>query len=238
MRLPVFWFLMILITAPASAQDWNNLATSEAINQAHAAMRQNMIVNPAEDGNWEEDSPTSIRRSDFNHSYRTDMSVRREVQAGLVANVASQNKEAASQLAATFARHDLIAMGDRAFASLGLKSGNVMDAIAVYRLSMWGAANELSTPPHREIVAGIKQQIIETIDLSEAGLDTPEDKQRFSETLLYQAILMDLAMEQAIKAGNTTEKNKIRQAARRALLESGINPDGVYLTRNGFTPIH
>lgn len=38
-----------LLGKPAVAQDWNNLAASEATNQVHATMRQHMIVNPSEE---------------------------------------------------------------------------------------------------------------------------------------------------------------------------------------------
>ena len=223
-----------LLVTPAAAQDWNNLAASEAMNQVHATMRQHMIVNPSEEEEGSNrPSPRAPSRGD--PTYSVDRMVRRHVEQNLVAAVSRENAAAGEELSAAFSRHDLIAMADRALSSLGLRSGNVIDAVTIYRLAMWGAAKGLTTPPPRASVVAARQQTASTFDLTGAGLDTPPRRQQFSETLLYQAILMDLASEKAHKSRDQDTIAALRNAARRALVASGLDPDRIALTAQGFT---
>ena len=226
-----------LFAAPAAAQDWNNLAASEAINQMHATMRQHMIVNPA-DG--EEESPPGQTRPRaaapvrIDPLYPVDRAVRRGVQQNLVAAVARRNKAAGEELSVAFARHDLIAMADRALSAFGLRSGNVLDSVTIYRLAMWGAAKGLTTPPPPTSIAGARRQVASTFDLAGAGLQLHARRQQFSETLLYQAVLMDIASEKAQKNNDQVAMRDIRLAARKALAASGIDPDAMRLGPSGF----
>ncbi|MFD2431715.1 DUF6683 family protein [Sphingobium scionense] len=167
-------------------------------------------------------------------TYRVDPNVRRTVQQKLVAAVTRQNEAAGEELSATFARHDLIAMGDRALSSFGLRSGDVIDAVTIYRLAMWGAAKGLTTPPPRSAITGARMQTASTFDLAAARLDTPARRQEFAETLLYQAILMDLASEQAQKSRDQVTIDALGRSARQALVASGLNPDRMQLTSRGF----
>lgn len=235
MRRLIATVALCFVAMPAAAQDWNNLATSEAMNQVHATMRQHMIVNPAEEG---EPRRSSTRRpaAVVDAAYPVDRAIRRDVERRLVATVAQKDKAAGEQLSATFARHDLISMADRALASLGLRSGNVIDAVTIYRLAMWGAAHGLTTPPPKASITGARRQTAAGFDLSGAGLDTAARRQQFSETLLYQAILMDLASEQAQKEGDQATIGALRKSAHQALRATGIDPDRMRLTANGFTP--
>lgn len=228
--------LLSCVAAPAAAQDWNNLAVSEAMNQVHASMRQNMIVNPAEEESGRT-APGTTGVTRIDPAYRVDPSVRRGVQQRLVAAVATKDKAASEELEATFARHDLIAMADRALGALGLRSGNVIDAVTIYRLAMWGAAKGLTTPPPRATTVGARHQVASTFNLSGAGLDTAERRQQFAETLLYQAILVDLASEDAQKRNDQVALTALRSAARKAMVDSGIEPDRTQLTAQGFVPV-
>ncbi|AGH51458.1 DUF6683 family protein [Sphingobium scionense] len=233
MRVLAAFLALPLFATPAAAQDWNNLAASEAMNQVHATMRQHMIVNPAEEGeNGARGTPPAPARMDA--TYRVDPNVRRTVQQKLVAAVTRQNEAAGEELSATFARHDLIAMGDRALSSFGLRSGDVIDAVTIYRLAMWGAAKGLTTPPPRSAITGARMQTASTFDLAAARLDTPARRQEFAETLLYQAILMDLASEQAQKSRDQVTIDALGRSARQALVASGLNPDRMQLTSRGF----
>jgi hypothetical protein len=149
MRIFLSIFLLPFLAVPAAAQDWNNLAASEAMNQMHASMRQHMIVNPSEVGE-KGGAPKSRAVVRIDPSYPVDAAVRRRVQQQLVSAVAVRNKAAGAELAATFARHDLIAMADRALSSLGLRSGNVVDAVTIYRLAP--DSRPLRQPQHRRQV--------------------------------------------------------------------------------------
>ena len=227
---------LCFVAVPAGAQDWNNLATSEAMNQVHATMCQHMIVNPAEEGGSRRPlppRPTTV----VDAAYPVDRVVRRDVEQRLVAAVARKDETAGEQLSATFARHDLIGMADRALASLGLRSGNVIDSVTIYRLAMWGAAHGLTVPPPRASITGARRQTAAGFHLTGAGLDTAAGRQRFSETLLYQAILMDLASEQAQKDGDQATIGALRESARQALRATGIDPDRMRLTADGFVPL-
>ena len=233
MRRLIATVALCFVAMPAAAQDWNNLATSEAMNQVHATMRQHMIVNPAEERGTPRPA-TPGPSAAIDPAYPVSRAVRREVEQNLAAAVARKNKEAGRQLAATFARHDLIAMADRTLSSFGLRSGNVIDAVTIYRIAMWGAAKGLTTPPPRPSITGARQQAAARFDLAGAGLDTPARRQQFSETLLYQAILMDMASEQAQKDGDHQTIAALREAARQALRASGIDPDRTRLSARGF----
>jgi len=223
------------LATPAAAQDWNNLATSEAMNQVHATMRQHMIVNPHEQ---DDDQPPrrSADRAHIDPAYDVDPAIRRGVQQQLIADVSRQHAAAGEELAQVFARHDLIAMMDQAVASMGLRSGNVIDAVTIYRLALWGAAKGLTVPQPQLSVAGLRAQTQASFDLAGAGLDNAQKRQQFAETLLYQAVLMDLASEQAHKSGDQAAIRALTQGARQALIASGIDPDHMDLTGQGFVP--
>lgn len=231
MRVLLALLALPLLVSPAAAQDWNNLAASEAMNQVHATMRQHMIVNPSEESG---SRPAPRARARIDSAYPVDRNVRRNVQQNLVAAVSQRDRAAGAELSATFARHDLIAMADRALSSLGLRSGDVVDAVTIYRLAMWGAAKGLTTPPPRASIAGARAQTASTFDLAAAALDTPARRQAFSETLLYQAILMDLASEHAQKSGDRATIEALSRSARQALIASGLDPARMQLTGRGF----
>ena len=238
MRIILTTLVFPFLSVPAAAQDWNNLAASEAMNQMHATMRQHMIVNPGEakGAGPSRSSPGEDAPGRIDPLYPVDDAVRRDVQRNLVAAVARRDKAAGRELSAAFARHDLIAMADRALSPLGLRSGNVVDAVTIYRLAMWGAAKGLTTPPPRASIAGARRQVASTFDLAGAGLHAPARRQQFSETLLYQAVLMDIASEKARKDNDRRTIGDIGQAAHRALIASGIDPDAMQLTAAGFVP--
>lgn len=225
---------LLFVVTPATAQDWNNLATSEAMNQVHATMRQHMIVNPSKKEEARSRPRTRVPAR-IDPVYLVDRAARRGVQQNLVEAVARRDEAAGQELSATFARHDLIAMADRALSAFGLRSGNVIDAVTIYRLAMWGAAKGLTTPPNPTSITGARRQVAATFDLAGAGLQAPMRKQQFSETLLYQAVLIDLASEEAHKSNNQAAIRDIRRAARKALVDSGIDPDQMQLTADGFT---
>ncbi|MFC4256548.1 hypothetical protein GRI97_09530 [Altererythrobacter xixiisoli] len=233
MRLPLILMALPFWIQPAAAQDWNNLATSEAMNQVHATMRQHMIVNPAE----ENDDPQPRRpaaRTGIDPGYTVDPTIRRKVQQALIDSFARESEDAGEELAQVFARHDLIAMMDRAVAAMGLRSGDVIDAVTIYRLAMWGAAKGITTPQPQLSVTGLRAQTAAGFDLAGAGLDNPAKRQQFAETLLYQAVLMDLVSERAHKSADQAAIQGLQGTARRALLASGIDPDRMELTGQGF----
>ena len=91
--------------------------------------------------------------------YPVDRAVRRSVQQNLVEAIARRDEAAGQDLSATFARHDLIALADRALSAFGLRSGNVIDAVTIYRLAMWGAAKGLTTPPNPASITGARRQV-------------------------------------------------------------------------------
>lgn len=125
-------------------------------------------------------------------------------------------------------------MVDRALSAFGLRSGNVIDAVAIYRLGMWGAAKGLTTPPPGKSIIGARRQVASTFDLAGAGLDTPVRRQQSADTLLYQAVLIDLASEEAHKTNNQAAIRAIQLAVRTALIDSGIDPDRSRLTAEDF----
>ncbi|MFT4090986.1 MAG: hypothetical protein QM645_09655 [Asticcacaulis sp.] len=230
---------LVFVCAPVSQTlAFDQFASQEAMNQAHAAMRQNMIVVPAEEGahagNRAEENRSANRS--VAPAYRPDPSVRRATETRLIADMRKHNAEAGAAAAQVFAQHDIIALYDKAAKARGLPSGDVPNAVAAYLIVMWGAANQSKAQVTRAQAQAVRKQVADGFDLSGAGLTNDAKKQTFSEGLIYQLVLVDMAMEDALNNGRSDEARRLSDMAHKQMLTAGLDMRALKLTDKGLIP--
>lgn len=229
--------------AVVSAQDYafQGFAAAEAMNEMHSAVRENMIVSPSGErrggSSRAASTPPSTRQRAApvgETAYRVDPAIRRKVESRIVQAVSRSDADAGRRLAEAFGRRDFVRLFDQAMGGFGLRSGDAVDALTAYWLASWGAANNYQRQPSRTQVQAVRNQVRSGFDLARAGLTTSHSRQEFAETLIYQTILLDTAMEQAQKSGNRANIRRLGDEAQRQMRLAGLNMRQLRLTDQGF----
>ena len=236
--------LISISSTAALAQDYpfQGLSTSFAINELHGAVlssaqrdddagsRRASSGNAADASRATGSAPGASARANL---YTPSPVVRRQVEAQVTQAVASKDPAAARQLTEVMRKQDFIALFDQALRPVGLKSGNVVDVLTAYWLTMWGAANDYRGPPARAQVQAVRAQVASTFDANRAGLTTDAKRQEFAETLILRAVLMVSAVDTAQKSGKADVVKQLGDAAQRELLQHGIDLRSLAFTSKG-----
>ncbi|WP_428156191.1 hypothetical protein [Brevundimonas sp.] len=226
----------VVLAGPVRAQDYafQGFAASDAMNQMQAASRDAMVGSSGTEA-----SSRSVRAPAETASvtYRVDPSVRRGVEQRIVEAVSRRDPTGAQQLSAAFRQRDFVQLFDRGVSRFGLRSGNVVDATAAYWLAMWGAANDQREPYSRTQAQAVRAQVASGFDFSRAGLRTSAQRQEYAETLIYQAMLLDSAVDEAQRAGRTDDVRTLGDEAQRQMRAAGMDLRRLRLTDRGFVPI-
>lgn len=221
----------------SSAHAFDQFASQEAMNQAHAAMRQNMIVVPAEDGATGDRTnrarPRAAAPSSVSPVYRPDPAVRRATETRFTEDMRRRNASAGEAVAQVFSQHDIIGLYDQAAKARGLTSGDVSNAVAAYLVVMWGAANQSQQQVSRSQAQAVRRLVAEGFDLTGAGLTSDARKQAFAEGLIYQLVLVDMAMEDALNNNRKDEVRRLSDMAHTQMLSVGLNMRELKLTDKG-----
>ena len=223
---------ILILPASSLAQDnFSGFAASMAMIDMHTNnMNIAMGIDDEDDFSSVPSRPVPVTAT----TYRPDPAIRRQVESQILQVVSRHNAEAGQQLSAAMAQHDFVAQFDRAMGRFGLRSGNAVDAMTAYILASWGAANNYQGTPTRTQVQAVKDQIGRRFN--SAGLNTAPKRQEFAETLIYRTILMDMAMEETQKSGDTATARRLGDQAQRQLLSAGFNLRQLTLTDRGLVP--
>lgn len=231
--------------SPVRAQDYpfQGLAAMDAMNTLHANVLDQTLRASGADNTprqWRgrsrsnDAAPAPARAPDL--AFRRDPAVTRQVQAELVRAVSRSAPEAGQEIATLFRSADPIASASPAFRRFGLDTGNVVDAVAIYYLAMWGAANNQQASMTAAQARGARAHVSRAVDFEGMGLTTPAARQRFAETLIYQGLLMDAAMERAQTDGDTAMQRTLSDAAHAQMRRTGLDMRSLQVTGEGFVP--
>lgn len=179
-------------------------------------------------------APAPARPADL--AFRRDPAVTRQVQAEFVRTISRSAPEAGQEIETLFRSADPITAASPAFRRFGLDTGNVVDAVAIYYLAMWGAANNQEATMTADQARGARAHVARAVNFSGMGLNTPAARQRFAETLIYQGLLMDAAMERAQTDGDTAMQRTLSNAAHGQMQRMGLDMRALRITGEGFVP--
>ncbi len=237
--------LMVPARSPAVAQDyaWQGFAAADAMNTLH----HNLLNRTNEAAQERRDRaagrrpaarpapPTSVPANQL--TFRRDPAVTRVVHADLVKRVSGKDANAGRVLSQELVRRDPLTVATPIFRRFGLDTSNVVDATAIYFMGMWGAANNVQNQMSPEQARGARAHVARAVNFAGMGLNTPVARQRYAEGLLYQVILMDMAIEQAQQQKNAAQQRVLADAAHRQMTQAGLDMRKVDLTAAGFVPL-
>lgn len=231
----------------ARAQDYmfQGFAAMDAMNTLHANVLDQTLRASGADNTprqWRGRSgsdapaatPTPTRPQDL--AFRRDPAVTRQVQAEFVRTISRSAPEAGQEIETLFRSADPITAASPAFRRFGLDTGNVVDAVAIYYLAMWGAANNQEATMTTAQARGARAHVARAVNFGGMGLNTPAARQRFAETLIYQGLLMDAAIDRAQTDGDTALQRTLSDAAHGQMQRLGLNMRSVRITGDGFVP--
>jgi len=233
------------LTTSAQAQDYpfQGLAAMDAMNTLHANVRDRTLEASGADNRprqWR-DIPREQRHGStpapattVETTFRRDPAVTRQVQAELVRAVSRSAPEAGRDMARLLAGRDPIEAATPFFREHGLEMDNVVDAVTIYYLAMWGVSNNQKETMTRAQARGARAHVAQAVDFEGLGLDDPAARQRFAETLIYQGLLMDAAMEQSQTSDDLTMQRTLSDAAHRQMLGFGMDMRRLAITGEGF----
>lgn len=167
-------------------------------------------------------------------AYRVNPAVRRRVENLLVEAASRQGAGQASEMRRVIDSQDAMTIFNRGFGYAGLRTGNAVDALTGYWLVTWGVANDRRTPFTRAEVQAVKKQVISGAVLSRAGLDSSDKLQEFSETLIYQTLILDTALERAQGSDDTAAIRSLGDVSVSQMRGLGIDLRRLRLTDQGF----
>lgn len=177
----------------------------------------------------------SPRAASVQTTYRASPAVTQRVKSQFAEFVGRNGGDAAG-LAAAMDREDFFARWGRHVASYGLRRGDVADAMTAYWMINWQIANDV-TDVSRGQVAAVKRQVLAGMssDASFRGLNDAQ-KQEMAEALILNFIIQSVAYEDAMRAGDTSMKGRLGDAAvTRFRNEMGLDLRRVRLTEAGFS---
>jgi hypothetical protein len=238
--------LTLLMASPALAQDyaWQGFAAADAMNTLH----HNLLNRTNEAAQERRDRaagrrpaarpaapPPSLPANQL--TFRRDPAVTRGVHADLVKRVSGKDANAGRVLSQELVRRDPLTVATPIFRRFGLDTGNVVDATAISFMGMWGAANNVQNQMSPDQARGARAHVARAVNFAGMGLNTPAARQRYAEGLLYQVILMDMAVEQAQQQKNAAHQRVLADAAHRQMTQAGLDMRKVDLTAAGFVPL-
>lgn len=245
---PAACLTLLIAVSPALAQQdyaWQGFAAADAMNTLHYNMlnRTNEAAQERRDkaaaqrGQRPVARPTpapSLAASQL--TFRRDPAVARGVQADLVQRVSKADAAAGAALSQDLARQDPIAVATPGFRRFGLDTGNVVDATTIYFMGMWGVANNVQAPMSPAMARGARAHIARTVNFAGMGLNTPAARQRYADSLVYQALLMDTAMDRAQTSKNLAQQRALANAAHGQMVRLGLDMRKLTITEAGFVP--
>lgn len=243
---------LILATGSAvRAQDYSfqGFAAMDAMNTLHAnnldlTLRASGADNtprqwrnvPRDQRHGGASTPPAASAPTTDMRFRRDPAVTREVQAELVRTVSRTAPEAGREMAALFEGADPIAAASPFFRGYSLDTANVVDAVTIYYLAMWGVANDQEARMTRDQARGARAHVARVVAFDAMGLTTPAARQRFAETLVYQGLLMDAAIERAQIDNDPALRRTLSDAAHRQMTSLGLDMRRLAITGEGFVP--
>lgn len=174
----------------------------------------------------------TVRPTDF--VFPVSQPARTATLNAIVDGLSKDNPAGRRELQAALIDQNIFAVLDTAIQKYGLRTNNLADAYTLYWISSWEAAhNSMQGESSPAQVKAVKAQVVDFLSNVDA-LHTMKvaDKQQLSDTLLVNAVLLEMIGESA-KADPQFQELR-SQAGRSGAAAFGLIVDGVTLTESGF----
>jgi hypothetical protein len=146
------------------------------------------------------------------------------------------NADGATQMEQVFSQPNFMSEIAKAIAPSGLKTNDAADAMTLWWIVAWNAANGRTDTPPPATFAAVKAQVKRAFGSTPAfSATTDAEKQELSEAMLIQGLLLDAASEQAIKQGGPMAAQVADAALKGARESYGFDLNAMTLTPQGFT---
>ena len=232
----------LLGAGPTVAQDYafQGFATSDAMNQMHAAMRDNMMSSG--DG-----SPSSARRAAprvpaapsgavVRTTYRASPAVSTRVRSQFAEFVGrNSGREAEQRVRSVLTNGDPVGSWSGIVRSDGLRSGDVADAMAAYWVMNWVIANQGDN--NRTQTLAVRDQVRRSIAGGPIARLDDAGRQEMAEVLMLNFLVQHAAYVDAMQRGDNAMARRLGDAAvTRFRNEMGVDLRQLRLTSAGLTP--
>ena len=225
---------------PVLAQDYafQGFATADAMNQMHAAMRDNMMGSSSEGASASRRQGSSALAASrgtgvARTTYRASPAVSQRVRSQFSEFVGQTSGEEAEQrVRAVLASGDPVGSWSGIVRSDGLRSGDVADAMAAYWVLNWMIAN--GGDNNRTQTLAVRDQVRRVISSGPlSGLDDA-GRQEMAEVLMLNFLVQHAAYMDAHQRGDTAMLRRLGDAAAsRFRNEMGIDLRQLELTDRG-----
>lgn len=175
--------------------------------------------------------PASTNSANLN--YLPSLQLRKGNYAKFVEITRANDPIAAADLETLFASTDVVATIGDGLQSYELRIDNLADVYTVYWITAWEAANRIKIPSSKAQSQAVQKQVVSALRTVKA-LQTATDamKQELAESLLVQAVIMEVGVEQA--NANPELQQKISAAIKQGARTVGLDLEAVTLTETGF----
>ena len=243
-----FALASLLSAIPARAQYMSmfNAANMSAVNIAgtasvnasigHAAGISGRNTGQTQTSTSSEEVPPSPE-SDISYQairFSEDPSIRAEIIATYVDRVRQVNASDGDRLEALFRSRDLIGEFAHNATAYGLDTSEFGDVVTAFWAVSWGAVHQ-SGRPSIEQVQGLRKQFRSVLAGSQLVANTtPVERQRMADDMIVKLILIDGAVEEGLRTGNTEQLRVMSRTVQQTTLnDMGVDLAALNLTEKG-----
>lgn len=227
---------------PANAQYMSmfNSASMAGVNFAGTVAVNSAIGNSAKIASKKTKTEGWLAPADRTQKYQpipyaNDKSVRVAVVKTYMDRARKIDAKEGEALEHIFASRDLFGETRGNLRAYGLDMNDLGDVITAYWAVNWGAVTKTGRPS-REQVKGLQGQIRKTLAGSEINRRTSASgRQQIADDMLMRLILIDGAVQQGLREGNTKQLDAVSQHVRQSsFVQMGIDLGKLKLTSKGF----
>lgn len=231
----------LLCASQTQAQDYafQGFATADAMNQMHAAMRDNMMEPSSQArapsrGGAAASAATQGRRATVQTTYRSSPAVSTRVRAQFAEFIEqTSGREAAERARSAFQSGDPIASWAGIVREDGLRTGDLADAMAAYWILNWIMANQGDN--NRTQALAVRDQVRGVIGGSPAVARLGDaGRQEMAEVLMLNFLVQQATYVDAMQRGDQAMMRRLGDAAvTRFRNEMGVDLRRLQLTDAG-----
>lgn len=230
---------VLLCASQTQAQDYafQGFATADAMNQMHAAMRDNMMEPSSQARAPARGGVAASGRhaaAPARTTYQSSPAITQRVKRQFADFVRSTGGDGAG-IAAAMDQQDFFARWGQHVSQYGLRRGDVADAMTAYWMLNWQIANDVRSVSRAQ-VQSVQSQVRAMMgdNRSFTGLNDAQ-KQEMAEVLILNFIAQSVAYEDAMRDNDATMQRRLQNAATtRFQNEMNVDLRQLRLTGNGF----
>ncbi|MFK8182325.1 MAG: DUF6683 family protein [Phormidesmis sp.] len=169
-------------------------------------------------------------------AYTLNPAVRADVIETYMDRARAIDETEGESLAKVFRERDLFAESAQNFRAYGLDINDLGDVVTAYWAVNWGAVHRTGRPSVAQ-VQGLRTQFRQVLagnQLTERT--TAEERQQIADDMMMRLILIDGAVEQGLREGNTAQLQSVSEYVQQSSLTTmGVDLAALNLTAEGLT---